>query len=702
VVNFLRYIFYFCLFLLSICESFSQNVHSSFGIFGGLNYNFFSSNFSEIPGFSKPFAPFSASNELGIHGGLYYQLPISDRIYVLPRLSYFQSPSSLEAFEPTTFIVNGVPTPGVFKHSINAQFSTISLEGLLGYRLFSSFDLFGGASLGYYIGKTFTQEEEIFSPDTVRFLPGIRTRNPRSGDVPNSTLQGFAIGGGRYTFITSKYEIVPEIAYYFPLQNLSSSVDWKYSSLRVGLSFGTIFEKPIPIQKPIIQVFDTVFVRDTILKSTNSIQDNDVTVFQRVLNAKTNLTSLNENTNTDFYTVTVQLQYVRYKYEQSKKVEKVFTLQPDFIVSKDINGSEIVESSLIIYRKIQRTSSPLLPYIFFDVNSATLPNRYLQSSDINYSNKALQNYYAILPIIAERLKNNPKATLTVIGYVSKESEAENSSNLARNRAENVKSVLLSLGVSPSQLDVSSGLLPPKNARLDSEYGNAENRRVEFSSNDESILAPVLIETTQNSVEQTPLYLLPKKVEENIINQEFEIQFDDKTTIIPLKDLPVVSENTEFKAYKFPFELVPLEENWNKRNSKKMIKVSLRSSFEDSVNRKEKNIQFFFKDTSEIENEQLSVLLFDYDSSELTESMKKQLESYSKRDFSKKTIKFTGTTDVIGSQQYNKELSLKRAISISKVFNGTKEVVGFGTDDTTYDNTLPEGRFYSRTVKIEIR
>ena len=690
------------MFFLSIFESFSQNVQSSYGIFGGLNYNFFSSNFSELPGYSKPLAPFSASNELGIHGGLYYQLPISDRIYFLPRLSYFQSPSKLEAFEPTTFIVNGDPTPGLFRHTINAQLATISLEALLGYRVFSTFDLFGGASIGFYIGKTFTQEEEIFSPDTVRFLPGIRTRNPRSGDVPNTTLQSFAIGGGRYTFTTSKYEIVPEIAYYFPLQNVSSSVDWKYSSLRFGVSVGTIFEKPIPIQKPVIQVFDTVFVRDTIVKSTNTIQDNELTVFQRVLNATTNLTSLNENTKTEYYTVTVQMQYVRYKFEQTKKVEKVLTLQPDFIVSKDINGSEIVESSLIIYRKIQRTSTPLLPYIFFDVNSSTLPNRYIQSKDVTFSKKALQNYYSILPIIADRLKSNPKATLRVIGYVSKESEAENSSNLANDRAENVKKVLLSLGVSPSQLDVTSAILPPKNARLDSEYGNAENRRVEFSSNEESILAPVLIETTQNSVEQTPLYLLPKKVEENVINQEFEIQFDDKSTIIPLKDLPVVSENTEFKAYRFPFELVPLEENWNKRNSNKMIKITLRSSFEDSVNRKEKKLQFFFKDTSEIENEQLSVLLFDYDSSELTESMKKQLESYSKRDFSKKTIKFTGTTDIIGSQQYNKELSMKRAIAISKVFNGTKEVVGFGTDDTTYDNTLPEGRFYSRTVKIEIR
>lgn len=696
----MRYIFLLLLIIISTTTVKSQSVHSSYGLFGGLNYNLISSSFSELPGFPKPPATFSANNEIGIHLGAYFQLPLSERAYLLPRFSYFQSPSSLEAFEPTTFIVNGIPTPGVFLHTISAQLSSISLEALVGYRLFSSFDIFGGASLGYFVGKSFNQQEEIFSPDTVRFLPGITTRNPRSGEIPSMNLQSFIMGGFRNTFVKNSFEIVPEVTYHFPLQPITSSVDWKLSSIRFGLSLGKILPKEIKIQKPLIQLYDTLFVRDTIVKTSNDFSSSNLVSFDRVKNSTTNLTSFNEQTNTERYTVTVQLQYIRYVYVNEKKSERVFEEKPDFVITKDPDGQEVVQTAVTIYRKIQKVSIPVLPFIFFDQNSSEIPSRYMRSKSVEPSVNSIENYYSILSVLAQRLQTNPKAKLTVNGFTSNENAKEQSMELSLARAESVKNALVSLGVNPSQIETKNGLLPPKYSRTDSEYGNAENRRVELSSSDNQILAPIVVENGYDDISQTPLYLKPTLRNNQIKNQEFEINYNGVSKKYEITSLELVNKKTG--TYKFPISLLPNSVFDDDAVQQKEAIISLISTIKDTIETTSKSLKVFIKDTSVVENEVLSVLLFDYDSSELTEQMKEQLQFYTSRDFSKKTLKFIGTTDVIGSPQYNKDLSFKRASSISNLFTGKKEVIGFGPDNTTYNNNLPEGRFYSRTVKIEIR
>lgn len=694
--------FIYLLFLFIICTTTvkSQTIHSSYGLFGGLNYNLISSSFSELPGFPKPPATFTANNEIGIYLGAYYQIPLSERVYLLPRISYFQTPSTLEAFEPTTFIVNGNPTPGVFRHTISAQLSSISIEVLIGYRLFSSFDIFGGASLGYFVGKSFNQQEEIFSPDSVRFLPGITTRNPRTGVIPFMNLQSFIIGGFRNTFIKNSFEFVPEVTYHFPLQTLTSSVDWKLSSIRFGLSVGKILPKEIINQKPLIQLYDTLFVRDTIVKSTNDVSSSEIVTFDRVKNSTTKLFSYNEMTNTERYSVTVQLQYIRYLYLKEKKSEKVFTEKPDFVITKDPEGQEVVQTAVTIYRKIQKVSIPVLPFIFFDHSSSEIPSRYTRSKTVDPSVNSIENYYSILSVLALRLQTNPNAKLLVSGFTSNENGKEQSLELSLARAESVKNALVILGANPSQIETKNGLLPPKYSRTDSEYGNAENRRVELTSSDNQILAPIIVEKVYDDISQTPLYLRPKNRSTLTQKQEFEIIYNGETKKYEITSLELVNKNTQ--TYKFPISLLSNSVFDKKAVLQKEVSVSLISTTNDSIETNTKTIKVLFKDTSLVENEVLSVLLFDYDSAEITEQMREQLKSYSSRDYTKKTLTFIGTTDIIGSPQYNKELSLKRATSISNLFIGKKEVVGFGPDDSTYNNNLPEGRFYSRTVKIEIR
>jgi outer membrane protein OmpA-like peptidoglycan-associated protein len=73
----------------------------------------------------------------------------------------------------------------------------------------------------------------------------------------------------------------------------------------------------------------------------------------------------------------------------------------------------------------------------------------------------------------------------------------------------------------------------------------------------------------------------------------------------------------------------------------------------------------------------------------------------------------GHTDIIGDEAYNHTLSQERATAAQQVIEqalakaGTKGVnfqsYGFGEDAGTapFENTIPEERFYNRTVIIDI-
>jgi len=78
-----------------------------------------------------------------------------------------------------------------------------------------------------------------------------------------------------------------------------------------------------------------------------------------------------------------------------------------------------------------------------------------------------------------------------------------------------------------------------------------------------------------------------------------------------------------------------------------------------------------------------------------------------------TVNIHGYTDIIGTEEFNQQLSLARARDAEQIIknalskSGRKdvkfEVFGFGEDESLsqFDNNLPEERFYNRTVIIDI-
>jgi outer membrane protein OmpA-like peptidoglycan-associated protein len=62
----------------------------------------------------------------------------------------------------------------------------------------------------------------------------------------------------------------------------------------------------------------------------------------------------------------------------------------------------------------------------------------------------------------------------------------------------------------------------------------------------------------------------------------------------------------------------------------------------------------------------------------------------------------GYTDKLGDEEINERISERRARSVARRLNipGAK-VEGLGESELLYDNDLPEGRYYCRTVQIII-
>jgi outer membrane protein OmpA-like peptidoglycan-associated protein len=109
-------------------------------------------------------------------------------------------------------------------------------------------------------------------------------------------------------------------------------------------------------------------------------------------------------------------------------------------------------------------------------------------------------------------------------------------------------------------------------------------------------------------------------------------------------------------------------------------------------------------------ERYSLILFPFDRSDAGPLNERIMKDYVyERCQNNSYIEVIGHTDVVGLYEHNQKLSDRRS---STVYNGimgyTKSKVGViskrgvGEDEPLFDNTMPECRFYNRTVQVIIK
>jgi outer membrane protein OmpA-like peptidoglycan-associated protein len=106
-------------------------------------------------------------------------------------------------------------------------------------------------------------------------------------------------------------------------------------------------------------------------------------------------------------------------------------------------------------------------------------------------------------------------------------------------------------------------------------------------------------------------------------------------------------------------------------------------------------------------EKINLILFDFGSAVLGWRNEKILQTVREYVTPAASVLVAGFTDMIGEDNFNKTLSEQRAASVRSKLSSIVRTIrpmttrGFGETSPLFSNSLPEGRFYNRTVQIVV-
>jgi len=360
---------------------------------------------------------------------------------------------------------------------------------------------------------------------------------------------------------------------------------------------------------------------------------------------------------------------------------------------------------------------PLLNRVFFERGSAEIPARYhaltRREADAftgeEMSGSALDVYHDLLNIVGRRMRENPRATLHVVGY---RAGTERTGELARTRAVAVRRYLAETwGIAERRVVVRGGGSPPQAARENTPEGEEENARVEIESNDPAILSPWVRVFTQR-VATPPALLFHPAVRSG------DAPLDRWRLDVTRNDGSVWRT---FSGGGMPPETI----RWDWRSSSgalPTLPISLRYNFVvvdtagQTAETGEQGIPVTYnvsRDTlhhraGDSSIESYSLLLFDYDSASVSRSDRPLLEAIAEAIRPGASVVVTGYTDSLGEAEYNRRLATARARAVAArlgtLLPGSVRVAvdESGGERERFPYNTPEGRAHCRTVFILVR
>lgn len=390
-----------------------------------------------------------------------------------------------------------------------------------------------------------------------------------------------------------------------------------------------------------------------------------------------------------------------------------------------------LESSILNLRVEEFQSKkihPLLNYIFFEENSDALLSRYAQlsanesqsfSPDKLFGGETLDIYYQVLNIVGYRMRKNPSATIKLLGCNADNGAEKNNKDLAARRALAVQRYLINMwGIGADRITTESRNLPkkPSSSKEDQESADAENRRVEILA-DWSILQPVMIEKDVLRETTPSIIRFYCRADKTTKPKEWAVTARQRGQLLcdisaKNNSVPATVEwyiNTQKRT--IPLDSIPigyyLDVNFgdvdllNKTSKEGVIEVQ-----QITLKTKQQQRQ------DDIEKDRYSLILFDFGSDQLTDANQKILDiiKSENRIAPNSTVIVTGFTDLLGSEHSNKKLAQRRAEAVVAALISSKmkakEVVVPNKNAERmiyppYQSTLPEERFHSRTVIIQV-
>lgn len=682
------------------------------GAFGGANLNQHTANFPEFALFpiwrpnpdndKTPRPPnFQNGSGIGFAAGVLLEVPLTEQLALLARASYSRYDALLATRQDVRF---GLPQSGNTQPSsilapvefgMAAQIPMLGIDALAKYTILGGLHLSAGIRASLMMPTTVTQQERLLTDANISFdsTKLVKERNVGSFTLPGAQSLQLALSGGiGYDIdITEQVRITPEITYSFGLTGLvaasetNSQTPWTVQQIRGGVAVSLPLPKPPP--PPPVPV-DTAKPAPVL-------------------------------------------------------AVKAFGLPTSEQTTRDTTSTNEERTSVIlrVQQTISRSVFPLLPYIFFDgVGATALSERY--STLTREETKAFResklssayeltpkehSYYNVLNVVGERLRRLSKAVLSIHGCTDGFTAERDKADVAKARAQVVMRYLREVWQIPAaQLKLVDNTTAPTTPSipLSDVDKQAENRRVELRSDTPEILANItLIDTVRRVSPPSVRFRMTSQNLDSVRSWNLVVR-QSGTIVKELRGTGALAavqdwrmderelaalhldEAVQHGQTALSFTLNPLEytlscvdANGNTHRSTTGI-IPLETRTEDKDSKRTRTSSYFAGKLVE----RFNLILFDFAKSTITSEQEPMMNLMRTRITERSTVRVDGFTDRTGEAEFNRKLSLQRALGVAQALGFTVEqqktnVMGYGSSLELYNNDLPEGRFYSRTVRV---
>lgn len=726
-----------------------------YGLFGGALLN---RHFADFAQFGNANATRTTATNYGYSErwsysfGALFEYPIIDRFGMSLRAS-FSNVGSQDSVVENLLPVDQVGLP--INHSLNfTNMSLLSLEPYLTYRPLDALTFYVGARIGFFVNKEYKYAEQLIDSTKYTFVEegtGKKlggSRNQMSGEVPQLNLFNIGLTGGLSYEIpldpgTGKWLLAIEGFYTFGLTQIANDLltrtpkarfkpnnssdtllssrvvasnelgtdrdpaslswardstigggGWKMDGIRGGLSLRySPFRTIRPELTPAMQ------------ETFKQIKKIDSAIAQERIQNKKRLAQV-DSINTA----------IAKKVEELKKVG--ISVNITKVVGIDESGKEIPGKAKLIVEQFRKSvTQPVLPAIFFDEGSFTIPSKYrrLKAADrgtFKMGDLAGKSNYEIyrhtLNIVGKRMEENPAAVLFVTGCNSNSGSEQGNQKISEQRAQAVSDYLQDVWkVQAKRIIIQKRDLPENPSNSAEPTGAAENRRVDLSSTLPELLAPVVSD------------IIAKIPNPPTIRFGLEInagaglkQWNFETTQFQDDEVATVFQRTGTNTY-------PTQLDWNLAQEANTVPSSgqdltVQLSMTDINNKtgdapltaipvEQINVQ-----KKELEGkgdkriDWFDIIGFTGGANPaLDEVNQKTIDAIKAKLKPDAVVTINAYTDNTGDAAQNKQLAQKRAEFIAKSLGTPNAKINAVGPTTLHDNNNPEGRMYNRLVRVEL-
>ncbi|HZL08570.1 MAG TPA: outer membrane beta-barrel protein [Prolixibacteraceae bacterium] len=374
---------------------------------------------------------------------------------------------------------------------------------------------------------------------------------------------------------------------------------------------------------------------------------------------------------------------------------------------------------------------PLRNYVYFDLGSTEIPNRYVklrkdQVKDFkeeqvelftpeNLSGRSARQmivYYNVLNILGDRMVKDPSTSITLIGSSEKGPED------GQVMAESVKTYLVDIfGIDASRITTEGRKSPKIKEERSGEKPDLVLRRegdrrvsiesnssallMEFQSGPDAPLKPVEIVTIQEAPVESYVTFNAHGADEAFSSWSLEIADEQRTV-------------QNFGPYTEESVSIPGESILGTRPEGDYKIMMIGQTKSGKVIRKETSAHLVLWTPPVTTEVTRFSIIYEFNNSKAIKIYEKYLtEVVTPKIPENGTVIIKGHTDIIGGEDYNLKLSLARANDTRGIIekaltkagrNDVKfEVDGFGEDEKSapFENKFPEERSYNRSVTIDI-